>query len=337
MRHDANKTEQGNTGDGPSVIEPLAPLPPPLPGRTLVLGAGGFLGSQAARWLARSGASLRLLDLSVKSIPKEVRDREGVEVLHCNILDEVSLRRALEGVDQVLNLISATVPSTSVDQVDLELRANVQPTLRLLDAMRDVGTPLIVYPSSGGTIYGDEPPETGFTEESPATPYGSYGLGKLLVEEMIGFYARSGGPQCLILRIANAYGPSVHGHNRQGVINAFLDRVSANEPVRIWGDGSAMRDYVHVEDILSAISELVCSTTRNDIFNVGSGRSHSVLEVLELIENATGRQVQIERVASEYTGVVRNQLDISRLHDQTGWQPRIELSQGLTHLWKSMS
>lgn len=319
------------------MIEPLTDLPPALPGRTLVLGAGGFLGSQAARWLARAGAPLRLLDLSVKSIPVEVREAEGVEVVHCNLLDEVSLRRALEGVDQVLNFIAATVPSTSVNQVDLELRANIQPTVRLLDAMRDVGTPLLVFPSSGGTIYGDEPPETGFSERCAATPYGSYGLGKLLIEEILSFYSRSGGPHCLVLRIANAYGPSVHGHNRQGVINAFLERVSANEPVRIWGDGSAMRDYVHVEDILCAISELVRSSVRDEIFNVGSGRTHSVMEVLELIEQATGSRIQIERSAAEYSGVVRNLLDISRLQEHTEWRPRVGLPEGIAHLWKSMS
>jgi UDP-glucose 4-epimerase len=315
------------------VIEPLAPLPPALPGRTLVLGAGGFLGSQAARWLARSGARLRLLDLSVESIPEEVRKTAGVEVVHGNVLDEVSLRRAVEGVDQVLHFISATVPATSVDEVDLELRANVQPTLRLLEAMRAAGTPLLVFPSSGGTIYGDEAPETGFPETTPPRPYGSYGLGKLLTEEILRFRARCGGPRCLILRVANAYGPSVHGHHRQGVINAFLARVRAGEPVRIWGDGSAVRDYVHVEDILSAISALVLSGGRDEVYNVGCGRGHSVRELLDVIERVTGRPVALEHAPGEYSGVRRNLLDISRLRAATGWSPRIALTDGIAHLW----
>jgi len=321
--------------EGHRVIGPLRRFPLGLPGRTLVLGAGGFLGSQAAVWLASTGSSLRLFDLSIESIPEEARRAPGVEVVHGNLLDEVLVRRALEGVDQVLHFVSATVPATSVAEVDLELRANVQPTLRLLGAMRAAGTPLLVFPSSGGTVYGDEAPESGFAETAPPLPYGSYGLGKLLNEEILAFYARSGGPHCLVLRIANAYGPSVHGHNRQGVINAFLDRVRAGEPVRIWGDGSAVRDYVHVEDILSALSALVRSGARDEIYNVGSGRGRSVREVLDVIRHVTGGEIALERVSGEYAGVRRSVLDVSRLRTRTGWEPEVELEEGIAHLWAS--
>ncbi len=314
----------------------LRALPPGLPGRTLVLGAGGFLGSQAALWLAQTGSALRLFDLSIESIPEPARDAPGVEVVQGNLLDEALVRDALEGVDQVLHFVSATVPATSVAEVDLELRANVQPMARLLAAMRSAGTRLVVYPSSGGTVYGDEAPERGFPETAPARPSGSYGLGKLLSEQILSFHARSGGPRCLILRIANAYGPSVHGHNRQGVINAFLDRVQAGEPVRVWGDGSAVRDYVHVEDILTALSSLVRSDAQGEIYNVGSGQGLSVCEVLDVIRRATGRNVAIERAPGEYTGVQRSVLDVTKLQTLTGWRPQIGLEEGVAHLWQRL-
>ena len=127
---------------------------------------------------------------------------------------------------------------------------------------------LLVFPSSGGTVYGDDAPEGG-SPETATSPPGTYGLGKRLIEEILLFRARAGGPHRLVLRIANAYGPTVHGHHRQGVINAFLDRARAGEPVRIWGDGSAVRDYVHVEDILSALSALV-RRRRDELFNSGA-------------------------------------------------------------------
>lgn len=316
--------------------DPLRPPAAGLPGRTLVLGAGGFLGSQAALWLARAGCRLRLFDLSVASIPRAVRERSDVEIVHGNLLDDVVVRRALDGVDQVLHFVSATVPSTSVADVGLELSANVLPTVRLLEAMRSAGTPLVIFPSSGGTIYGDEAPRAGFPESAPARPQGSYGLGKLLAEEILTFQARSGGPHCLIVRISNAYGPSVHSHHRQGVINAFLESVRAGAPVRVWGDGSAVRDYVHVEDILAAISSLVACGASDEIYNVGSGEGHSVADILDVVRRVTGREVRIERVAGEYTGVRRSILDVSKLRTRTGWTPQVTIEEGISHLWRSL-
>jgi len=318
------------------VLAPVRGAPPGLTGRTLLLGAGGFLGSQVALWLARAGSSLRLFDLSVESIPDEARSAPGTEVVHGNLLDDLVVRRALEGVDQVLHFVSATVPATSVAEVELELRANLQPTVRLLEAMREAGTPLLVFPSSGGTVYGDDPPESGFPETATARPFGSYALGKLLTENVVSFYARSGGPHCLVLRIANAYGPSVRGHDRQGVINAFLDRIRAGEPLRIWGDGSAVRDYVHVEDILSALSALVRSGARDEVYNVGSGRGRNMHEVLDVIRHVTGREFALEVVPGEYAGVRRSVLDTAKLRARTGWAPGIELEEGIAHLWAGL-
>lgn len=319
------------------MTRPLREPPPGLPGRTLVLGAGGFLGSRAALWLARTRSTLRLFDLSVDSIPDEVRETPGVEVVHGNLLDATLVASALEDVDTVLHFVSATVPATSVTQVDVELRANVQPTVCLLEAMRTVGTPLVVFPSSGGTVYGDEAPERGFSESSPLRPAGAYGLGKLLIEQILSFYAQSGGPHGLVLRIANAYGPSVHRHSRQGVINAFLDRVRAGEPLRIWGDGSAVRDFVHVEDVVSAISALVRCGARDEIFNIGSGGGRSLRELVDVIRRVTGHRPAIERVEGEWAGVRRSVLDVSKLRSRTGWEPRIGLDEGIAHLWETVS
>ncbi len=321
---------------GSRVLAPVHGPPPGLAGRTLVLGAGGFLGSQAALWLARTGSTLRLFDLSVDSIPEEARNAPGAEVVHGNLLDDLVVGRALEGVDQVLHFISATVPATSVADVELEVRANLHPTVRLLNAMREAGTSLLVFPSSGGTVYGDDPPEHGFPETAPVRPVGSYSLGKLLVENILSFYSRSGGPHCLILRIANAYGPSVRGHDRQGAINAFLDRIRTGEPLRIWGDGSAVRDHVHVEDILSALSALVRSDARNEIYNVGCGKGRSMHEVLDVIRQVTGREFALETVPGEYAGVHRSVLDISKLRARTGWTPGITLEEGIAHLWAGL-
>lgn len=320
----------------PEPEERLLPLPPAPPGRTLVLGAGGFLGGHAARWLAAAGAQARLFDLAVDAIPAWVRETPGIETVHGNLMDDAVLRRALAGVDRVLCFVSATVPATSVHAVELELRANVQPTLRLLEAMRDAGTPCVVFPSSGGTIYGDDPPPTGFSEDAPPRPVGSYGLGKRLLEEILAFESRHGGPRHLILRISNAYGPIAHGHPKQGVIPAFLERVRAGLPVRVWGDGGAVRDFVHVEDVLAALAGLLAAGVCDATLNVASGVGHDVRELLEIVSGIVGRPLVIERATDEYTGVRRNVLDVSRLRERIGWAPRIDLRRGVAQIWRSL-
>lgn len=320
-----------------SPLSHLLPPPAPPPGLSLVLGAGGFLGGHMASWLARSGARARLFDLSVESIPAAVRSASGIEVVHGNLLDDAVLRRALEGVDRVFHFVSATVPATSIDDVGLELRANVEPASRLLDAMREAGTGLVVFPSSGGTMYGDEVPAAGTPETAAASPRGTYGLGKRLIEEILQFRARSGGPHHLIVRIANAYGPTVHSHHRQGVINAFLERVRAGEPVRVWGDGSAVRDFVHADDLVAAIAALVAADVRDELFNLGTGEGVSVREVLALIGEVVGRPVEVDALPGAYTGVRRNLLDVTKLRARVGWRPRVTLREGIAHLWRCLT
>ena len=140
-----------------------------------------------------------------------------------------------------------------------------------------------------------------------------------------------------MLRISNAYGPSVREHQRQGVLQAFRERVRSGEAVRIWGDGEAVRDYVHVDDVIAALGLLLERDITDDVFNVASGTGTSVRELLSRIERVTGRPVVIERTEGEYAGVRRNLLDVSKLRAHTGWSPCVELDAGIAHLWKAIA
>jgi UDP-glucose 4-epimerase len=157
-----------------------------------------------------------------------------------------------------------------------------------------------------------------------------------LIEEMLRFHARGGGPHCLVLRISNAYGPSVREHVRQGVVQAFLERVRSGETVRIWGNGEAVRDYVHVDDVMGALGILLQRGMVDEVFNLGSGTETSMRELLAVIERVTGKSVVVEHVEGEYAGVRRNLLDVSKLRARTGWSPRVGLEEGIARLWKTI-
>jgi len=309
----------------------------PVPdGISLVLGAGGFLGSHVSSWLAGAGARARLLDRSVDRIPAQVRRAPTCEVIEADMLDEETLERAMEGVDRVFHFVSATVPSTSVDTVDVEVGENLLPTVKLLEAMRRQGVPLVIFPSSGGTLFGPGSRGQRFAEDAARNPLCAYGLGKLLIEETLRFYTHRGGPDHLILRISNPYGPSVRSHARQGVINAFLEQARRGEPFRMWGDGGAIRDFLYIDDLLDAFAALLQARVANESYNLGSGQGHSIKEVAELVASVTGVDAEYEWIDEEYTGVAWNVLDSTRIFEAVGWRSRVDLRNGIARTWASM-
>jgi UDP-glucose 4-epimerase len=305
-------------------------------GLSLVLGAGGFLGCHVAAWLAGAGARVRLLDLSIASIPASIRNAPGCQVIQGNMLDEQTLERAVAGVDRVFHFVSATVPSTSVDTVDVEVASNLLPTVQLLETMRRQGVPLVLFPSSGGTIYGPGTRSEAFGEHAPLRPNCAHGLGKVLIEDTLRFYASRGGPDHLVLRISNPYGPTVRSHARQGVVNAFLEQARRGEPFQIWGDGSAVRDFLYVDDLLDAFAALLCARVSNQTYNLGSGRGHSIKEVAEVVARVTGVDPVFEWIQNEYAGVSYNVLDPMSLFEAVGWRSQVDLPTGIARTWEWM-
>jgi UDP-glucose 4-epimerase len=297
--------------------------------RFLVLGGGGFLGGQLSRWLVGRGHWVRAFDLR---FPEGSPAQEGrLERRVGSFLDPAALAAALQDVDVVLHFVSMTVPSSSIDNVPLELEANVAATVRLLDLMVKHGVRQIGFPSSGGTIYGDsEHPHPETEEPRPTCPYG---LGKHLIEQILRYYGQRKGVQSQVWRIANPYGDASHRHVAQGVIDASLYRVHRGEPIVVWGDGTARRDYLYLDDVVEAIGSLLEQGAWGETVNVGSGAGASILEVLEVLARVAGGPLRFDRVPG-YTGPLCAVLDTSKLRRLTGWKPRFGLEAGIRESWR---
>lgn len=299
--------------------------------RAVVFGGGGFLGSQVARWLAGRGHTVRVFDLRPpKLVPGVLVDyREG------NFLNPSDVDAALaDGVDLVLHFVSTTVPASSANNVPVEIESNVAATVRLLDLMVRRGVHRIGFPSSGGTVYGSAS-EPHREDESPR-PTCPYGLGKLIIEDLLRFYRDQRGIDYQIWRIANPYGDDARLHVAQGVIDAFLHRIRAGQAVTIWGDGSAVRDFIFVDDVASAIGQLVEGDAWGEIVNIGTGRGCAIAEAVDVIREVVARPVQIER-RQGYTGPARAVLDSSKLRRITGWEPSYDLTAGVREAWRRLT
>ncbi|RNF32918.1 NAD-dependent epimerase/dehydratase family protein [Paracoccus methylarcula] len=301
--------------------------------KVLLIGGCGFIGSHVVDSLLAAGMSVRVFDRVQERFRPPV---PGVEYVLGDLTDIAQTYEAMSGVDALVHLASATVPATANHDPVGDISGNLITMVRLLKAMRETGLRRMVYLSSGGTVYG--PPETPLVnEDHPLRPINSYGIVKVAIENYLHMEHVLHGLQHVVLRASNPYGPR-HGHTGvQGIIGTHMWRMARSEPVEIWGDGSVVRDYLHVRDL----AELCVSALRSDVsgcYNAGSGTGVSVTEIVDRIRQVVKRSGYEAPPVIHKPGrgfdVPRVVLDIGRARRDLGWTPRIGLEEGLTETWE---
>ncbi len=148
--------------------------------------------------------------------------------------------------------------------------------------------------------------------------------------------SRTGGPKHIIVRPSNPYGAGQNIYGRQGLIAVTLGKLLKGDSPQIWGDGSVIRDYLHIQDLCRAIGLLLEKGGTNETYNIGSGKGYSVNDVMQMIEAATGDQFKVEYLPGRPVDVPVNVLDINKLTSHTGFHPSIELPEGISNLWNEM-
>jgi UDP-glucose 4-epimerase len=294
--------------------------------RCLVLGAGGFLGRSLVKALAEIGAE-------VTGFGRKVERPDGlapsISWAAGPLEDVKALRAALAGQEIVFHLVGTALPADSNHDLAGDIAANLIPTLGLLEAAGTAGVAKVVFASSGGTVYG-VPHSVPIAESAATDPITAYGISKLAIEKYLALNHRLYGLDYQILRIANAYGPGQSPFRSQGVVAAVLYRILRNEPVEIWGDGSVVRDFVHVDDIAMALLRGAVYGGSHRVMNVGSGQGRSLLSVVEdLMALSDGYSQAIAFRSARPADVPVNILDCGLIARETGWQPQISWSEGL--------
>ncbi|PIW44356.1 MAG: NAD-dependent epimerase [Zetaproteobacteria bacterium CG12_big_fil_rev_8_21_14_0_65_54_13] len=290
----------------------------------LVLGGSGFIGSHVVDHLLAAGHRVRVFDRAperYRSPLKQVEYRLG------SFDDTFQVAEALQGMDAVCHLISTTVPGTSNLDPVADVQSNLINTLSLLEQMRKKSLRRILYLSSGGAVYGN-PELSPVSESHSLNPISSYGVVKVAIENYLKMYQQLYGFEPIILRPSNPYG-SRQGHaGVQGLIGTLLARALAGDALEIWGDGSVVRDYMHVTD-LARLSVAALESGRCGVFNAGSGQGHSIHDIIDQIRNVTDEQLQVSYSEGRSFDVKEVVLDISHAKAVFGWQPEISLSDGI--------
>ena len=290
----------------------------------VVTGGAGFIGSNLVKSLCSEGYEVVVLD----NFSYGGRRVEGskIRVVKGDIRDEGVVTTALRDVDYVIHL-AAIVGVTEAREDPLgAFDVNVKGTLRLLEASRRLGVEKFVYASSVA-VYG-EPLYLPIDEAHPLNPKNVYGATKLAGEALVSAYGEEYGIPTVALRYFNVYGPNMRSGPYAGVISRFMESGLRGEPLTIFGDGSQTRDFVYVEDVVRATLRALGEGIRG-VYNVGTGRSVTILELAELVMKVVGRKLKVIYGPPRPGDIKHSRADISKAIRELGWRPEIPLEEGL--------
>lgn len=296
---------------------------------SLLLGGNGFIGSHLVDRLLADGHSVRVFD---KYEERYRRPLPRVDYRFGDFGNRGLLAEALHGIDLVFHLINTSLPKTSNDDPAYDVQSNVIETLFLLEKCVELGVRKVVFISSGGTVYG-RPSQLPVAEDGATDPECSYGITKLMIEKYLSLYRQLHGLEYVVVRPSNPYGSRQNPRGIQGAIPVFLGRIARGEPVEIWGDGSVVRDYLFIDDLVDGICRAAFITAGDRIFNLGSGQGLSLNKVLAAIRSVTGREVPVIHKPGRQFDVPAIYLDISRASRQLGWHPVTSLEIGIQQTW----
>lgn len=293
----------------------------------LITGAAGFLGSHLANFLVREGHQVRGLDdLSVGNPEVLAPD---VLFTRGDVSDRPKLWTVLQEVDCVYHLAARVSVPESVLYPREYNAVNVGGTVSLMEAMRDVGVRRVVFISSGA-VYGDQG-EQPLREDATPNPRSPYAVSKLAAEYYVRTIGDLWGIETVSLRVFNAYGPGQHlPASHAPVIPNFLRQAVRGGSLVMHGDGSQTRDYIFVDDAVSAmISAATAPNINHLVINIGSGNETNIRDLVRLVMEVTGMKAEAITNQNTDPGVSRMRADISLAHDKLGYNPRITLSEGL--------
>lgn len=298
--------------------------------KILVLGGSGFIGTHLCRRLLAEN----YLPVVFDRVPPSVK---GVE-FHCGDMSSIVdlWPSLLEGVAAVYHLAWTTKPQSANNDPLFDLQSNVATGIHMLDGIVRLSLrPRFIFVSTGGAVYGQAGSHP-ISEDFPANPLNAYGIGKLTLEHYLQLYHRLHGLDYLVFRPGNPYGEGQDPAGAQGAVAVFFGKMLHREPVNIWGDGEIVRDYLHIDDLVSALIAGLTyrpSWSAPRIFNIGSGKGVSLNQLVEMLEHVAGRSAQVIYMPARKADAPQIVLDIERARVNLGWVPKIPMGLGLKRTW----
>lgn len=302
--------------------------------RALVTGGAGFIGSHVADLYLDHGYEVTILDNFSSGRRENVP--AGARLVELDLTSAAARDVVRDGRFDVVSHLAAQIDvRKSVADPMNDATINIVGSLNLIEGVRASGhATRVIFSSTGGALYGDfvTPPNV---EEYAKDPESPYGIAKLSVELYLAYYARVHRIDTVSLRYANVYGPRQDPHGEAGVVAIFCNRILSGRPLTVFGDGSQTRDYVFVKDVaranLAAATRDLPKPAQLDSrgFNVGTGIETSVVELAQALQRSAGSDVPLDFAPARPGEQQRSAVSIERAKRVLGWQPEVELHDGL--------
>lgn len=299
--------------------------------KVLVTGGSGFIGLHLVKRLLSLGYEPVIFS---RSVPK-------IEGVHYILGDMPDLTKLVTLADYALiyHLAWSTKPASANQDPIADVMTNVVAGLALLDALVKLANPpRLIFVSTGGALYG-VPNQLPIAETHSANPINAYGVSKLSFEHYLHVYHHVHGLDYLIFRPGNPYGEGQDPSAAQGAIAVFLGKMRHNQPIEIWGDGTVTRDYLYIDDVISALVAGINYFPGQEayrVFNVGSGHGASLNHILYLASEITGIAPDVRYLPARKIDAQTIVLDIAQIQRQLKWVPQVSLDAGLRKTWEWM-
>jgi len=296
----------------------------------LLTGGAGFIGANLVRKLLTKGHQVRVYDNLSTGEAAYLPDPKLL--IPGDILDRDALAAAMRGAAGLIHLAAFGSVVESVEAPWPNFEVNARGTLSVLDCARSAGVKRVIFASTGGALIGDAIPP--IDEASLPKPISPYGASKLCGEAYCNAYAIAYGLSTVVLRFANIYGPfSTH---KNSSVTRFIKCLLTGQPMPIYGDGSATRDYLHVQDLCDGIVQaLSLPEQAGETFHLCSGQETSVLDLARLLARIAGSPDHPVKILPCRKGeVMRSFARYDRARDSIGFMPQIDLETGLRRTWQ---
>ncbi|MEM0118879.1 MAG: SDR family NAD(P)-dependent oxidoreductase [Thermofilaceae archaeon] len=301
--------------------------------KVLVTGGAGFIGSHLVRRLVQSGYEVVVFDNFSTGSSENLGELMGdIEVIEGDVRDREAVEAVAQQADGVVHLAALIDVAESLQKPFLYLDVNVRGTLNVLEAARRAG--VFVFASSAA-VYGN-PVRLPIDEEHPLQPLSPYGASKVAGEALVSAYAHIHGFRPVVLRLFNVYGPK-QSKAYAGVVVEFIKRIQRGEPPVIFGDGAQTRDLVFIDDVVEYFVRALALERVRGVYNIGSGKPISVLELAEIVARVLGRpDLKPLHTAPRVGDIKHSFASIARAVRDFGYEASIPLEEGVRRTIKAL-
>lgn len=299
--------------------------------RYFITGGAGFVGSHTVDQLVSLGEEVTVYDSKPWEDAHNLHHQENtIRYVEGDICDFEHLKKAMMGHGRILHLAALVSVTQSVEDPRATHDVNVSGTLNVFEAARENGCARVVYASSAA-VYGEQS-VVPIQESASLKPLSPYGLHKIMNEEYASLYSNIFGLSTMGLRYFNIFGERQDpSSSYSGVISVFTDRLNKGERITIYGDGSATRDFVHVDNIVSANLKALDSN-RVGVCNIGTGQETSLLELVETLARLKGAPVDPIFKDTRQGDIVRSCPSVNEAKEVLGYTVVREFEDGLRSL-----